>query len=167
MAVTKELLKWPCGLPVVYEMTILEPMADLDLVRSMKDVKDAQILKNEVVDGIHHADLAIFSDAKIPMALQNLIKPHMIGWKQFGRWNIKTGEYKVSVEPNFFKDLISISVHSICTPNGPGIDMAIRMETKVDVPILGKLAESVINQKVMESLTTQFKKDIKKIQARA
>lgn len=132
----------------------------------MKDVKDAKVLRDEIQDGVHFVVLDIQSDASIPKALQGLIKPEMIGWKQFGKWNISTGDYRVDVEPNFFKDVVKIQVNSTNAPrNGakPGIDMHIRMETRVDVPLLGKLAETVINQKVMDSLVTQFKKDITRL----
>ncbi len=161
-------LVWPCSKQRVFEITISEPPANPDIIRGMQDVKDVEVLFHGWRDGNYIVQLDIESDADVPNAVRNLIKPHKIGWMQEGVFDPGKDTFTVTVTPHIMSNLIRVVTVGAVKENGDGTThMKLTCKAECDVPLLGGLIEKLIVTKVLGSLKKQYGEDIRREQAAA
>lgn len=109
-------------------------------------------------------------DGEIPKALQKLIQPKMVSWREFGRWDKKNNVYDYYVKTFYFTNLFTMNGKFSFIPKSS--DTVLRRldgEIKINLPILGELAAKTIVKFQIENIDKEakvFAQDLETLRAK-
>lgn len=120
----------------------------------------------ETNDGVD-CEFITRGDGEIPKALQKLITPKMVSWREFGHWDKKTNTYDYTVKTFYFTNVFYMRGKFKFTPQGS--DKVLRElegEIRINIPILGEIAAKTIVKYQLENIDKEakiFEKDLEEL----
>lgn len=161
MATVNREYHWPVPKERVYYYAIEKPFADPSSFTQIPRVEKVKVLKDEGDIKKRYIKTDFFAKAAIPSALQNLIKPNMLGWIQEQWWDGDTFTLKVKVTPHFMANVMKITSEFSIKDKGDGTSIQhFSMTVKCGIPLLGGLLEKEILNQTLDSTEKMTKQDI-------
>lgn len=131
----------------------------LDRSRDTKvysNITKCTVLKSEDKDGKRFVTVETVANGDIPPKLRHLINPKMLTWTEEGVFDFKTNEYKYKVRTHFFTNVCGISGHFKYKEKDGKTVRTLDGEVKINIPILGMIAE----KKIVEVQKDNLKLDV-------
>ncbi len=156
MAQLRKEILWPCPWEEVYEKTVNEPPKDLSIVRSMKDVKDAVVVRDEWEDGRHHVVFELEADTKVPKPVMALLPGGRITWVQAGVWHPEERRFHIQVDPHNPDKNVDVQCHYWLNDHDEGTHMLVELNVKARIPFIGGMVEKLVITKVHASVIGHY-----------
>lgn len=131
----------------------LDRSRDVDVYPNITKVT---IKKSEDRDNKRFLTIETVANGDIPPALRKLINPKMLTWTEEAVHDFKTNDYKYKVRTHFFTNVCSISGHFTYREKDGKTVRTLNGEVKINIPILGQVAE----KKIVEVQKDNLKLDV-------
>jgi len=147
----------------------LEDVIEICLDRSRDvevypNVTKTEVLKRETRGSKMYVKVETLANGDIPPKLRKLISPKMLTWTEDGEFDHDKNEYKYTVKTHYFTNVTNIKGHfKYFEKNGKTV-RHLDGEVKINIPILGRIAERKIIEVQKENLrldVASIKKELK------
>lgn len=141
----------------------LDRSRDVDVYPNITKVT---VKKTEERDNKRFVTVETVANGDIPPKLRNLINPKMLTWTEEGMYDFATKEYKYKVRTHYFTNVCSISGHFKYLEKDGKTVRRLDGEVKINIPILGAIAEKKIVEVQKENLKLDVNAIRKELAAR-
>jgi len=138
--------------------------------RVYPNITSLKQVKWEETDTDIYCEFITRGDGEIPKPLRKLITPKMVSWREIGHWDKKNNAYDYKVKTFYFTSVFNMSGKFRFIPQGN--DKVLREmegEIKINIPLLGQIAEKTIVKYQVENLDKEakiFEKDLEELRKR-
>lgn len=92
-----------------------------------------------------HCEYLVCGNGDIPKPLRFIAAPHMLSWREIGRWDMNSNTYQYHMKPFFFANLINAWGIIRLREDGPeSVIRELEGEIRIDLPLVGPLASRTI-----------------------
>jgi hypothetical protein len=85
-----------------------------------------------------------------------VIKPHMLTWRQLGKWNPEKKIFYFKTIPAFFRNSVDIRGSKRYVENNGGADLRYSIDVHVGIPIVGPILENAIIREIAKEQKNMF-----------
>ena len=134
------------------------------------NVTSTKLLSEERKGNVLRTKLETCANGDIPPKLRKLIKPKMLSWIEYGEFDFDKSEYRYNVKTFYFTNVFKMQGRVQWTKledNKTARDMEV--EIKINIPVLGAMAEKKISQTQIENLDLdpeRMPKEVKEMKAK-
>ncbi|HOO57398.1 MAG TPA: DUF2505 family protein [bacterium] len=127
-------------------------------VRVYSNVTKSTVKKREQKGDIINIVVETIANGDIPPKLRKLISPKMLTWTETGKYDLSKNTYDYSVKTFYFTNVFSLTGHFEFEEDGKGNTIrTLDGEIKINIPILGQIAEKKIVEIQKENLELDIK----------
>jgi hypothetical protein len=142
---------------LVLQVTHFDIVKDLDSFKETVGMSEMEIIHyEEFEDGSHEVELLVSSPDRIPPLVRHVIKPHMLTWRQLGKWNPEKKIFYFKTIPAFFRNSVDIRGSKRYVENNGGADLRYSIDVHVGIPIVGPILENAIIREIAKEQKNMF-----------
>ncbi|MEW6201818.1 MAG: DUF2505 family protein [bacterium] len=135
--------------------------------RVYPNITSLKQVKWDETDTDIHCEFITRGDGEIPKPLRKLITPKMVSWRETGHWDKKNNTYEYQVKTFYFSNIFQMRGKIRFIPQGNDkILRELEGEIKINLPLLGQLAEKTIVKYQIDNLDKEakiFEKDLEEL----
>lgn len=115
-------------------------------LENMQNVSSVKVVnRKDHPDGRIDVAMDFCAHGQIPKAVQHILTPKMLTWRETSSWDPATKKYIFSIRTNFFTNLFSSKGYWLYTEKGPNkSSQACFGDLKINIPIFGSIIEQAI-----------------------
>jgi hypothetical protein len=135
-----------CPLEKTLDICVNQTIGNLQYFKeSFENVADVKLIKLEEKDGKKHVIYEFCAHGQIPKAVQHLLKPDMLTWREISYWDSQKKEYHFSVKPHYFTNVFTCKGYWGYMERGPEKSAQVcHGDLIIRIPIFGNLVEKAI-----------------------
>jgi hypothetical protein len=113
---------------------------------SMPNVSSVKLIERvDHPDGRIHVKMEFCAHGQIPKAIQHIIKPEMLTWREISTWDPNTKRYNFEIKPHFMPNMFSCKGYWGYVERGPNkTAQFVDGVLEIKVPIFGPMIEKAI-----------------------
>jgi len=131
---------------------------------TMQNVSSVKLIERvDYPDGRIHVKMEFCAHGQIPKAVQHLLKPEMLTWREISTWDPATKRYNFEVKPHYFSNMFSCRGYWGYAERGPKktaqfVDGVLEIKIPIFGPIVEKAVWPVLEKNWIESYEITKKK---------
>lgn len=140
--------KYPfnCDLDKTIDICINQTIGNVEFFKkNYENVADVKVLDLKEKDGKKYVTYEFCAYGQIPKAVQHILKPEMLTWREESYWDSAKKEYVFNITPHFFKNVFTCKGKWVYSSTGAGKSLQeCRGELTIKIPIFGQIIEKAI-----------------------
>ncbi len=131
---------------------------------SMSNVASVKLVeRKDYPDGKIHVKMEFCAHGQIPKAVQHLLKPEMLTWREISTWEPATKRYNFEIKPNYFSNVFSCKGFWSYAEKGPNkTSQFCDGVLEIKIPIFGQIIEKAIWPNLEKNWIESYEKTKKK-----
>lgn len=120
--------------------------------KNYENVADVKVVELKEKDGKKYVKYEFCAYGQIPKAVQHILKPEMLTWREESSWDPVKREYVFKITPHYLKNVFKCSGKWVYSSKGQGKSVQeCKGELKINIPIFGQLIEKTIWSNLKQS----------------